>query len=61
MKGIAIMGWRWTAGRSRMEGHPRYLKEGFEPYDPIQLAHLTEDMICRDLARKYTDFYCTGI
>lgn len=41
--------------------YPGYLKKGFQPYDPIQLARLTEDKVCRGEARKYTDFYCVGV
>jgi uncharacterized Fe-S cluster-containing radical SAM superfamily protein len=38
-----------------------YLKEGFQPYDPVELMRLTEKKVCRGDARKYTDFYCVGV
>jgi uncharacterized Fe-S cluster-containing radical SAM superfamily protein len=38
-----------------------YLKEDFEPYDPLELMRLTEQKVCRGEARKYTDFYCVGV
>jgi uncharacterized Fe-S cluster-containing radical SAM superfamily protein len=41
--------------------YPGYLGEGFEPFDPIELAELTEAKVCRDSSRKYTDFYCVGV
>jgi uncharacterized Fe-S cluster-containing radical SAM superfamily protein len=50
-----------------VNAYPGYLrevpagKEGFTPYDPIELMRLTEDKVCRGKARKYTDFYCTGV
>lgn len=44
-----------------MDDYPRYLKPGFEPYDPIRLAAMTEDLVCQNSSRKYTDFYCTGV
>lgn len=44
-----------------MDEYPAYIKEGFEPYDPIELLRLTEEKVCRGEARKYTDFYCVGV
>jgi uncharacterized Fe-S cluster-containing radical SAM superfamily protein len=41
--------------------YPGYLHQGFEPFDPIELAKLTEAKVCRDSSRKYTDFYCVGV
>jgi uncharacterized Fe-S cluster-containing radical SAM superfamily protein len=38
-----------------------YLRKGFKPYDPVELARLTEEKVCRGSSRKYTDFYCTGV
>ena len=58
---VAIMEAKADCREVQVEGYPRYLEKGFEPYDPIQLAHLTENMICNGLSRKYTDFYCTGV
>jgi uncharacterized Fe-S cluster-containing radical SAM superfamily protein len=41
--------------------YPRYIKPGFEPFDPIHLARETEEIVCRGKARKYTGFYATGV
>ncbi|MBM4467335.1 MAG: hypothetical protein FJ014_17575 [Chloroflexi bacterium] len=41
--------------------YPGYLHQGFEPFDPIALARLTEAKVGRGLSRKYTDFYCVGV
>jgi uncharacterized Fe-S cluster-containing radical SAM superfamily protein len=41
--------------------YPGYLGEGFEPFDPIELAKLTEAKVSRGSSRKYTDFYCVGV
>jgi uncharacterized Fe-S cluster-containing radical SAM superfamily protein len=41
--------------------YPRYITLGFEPFDPVQLARETEGIVCRGDARKYTDFYATGV
>ena len=41
--------------------YPGYLREGFEPFDPIELAKLTEAEVSRGSSRKYTDFYCVGV
>jgi uncharacterized Fe-S cluster-containing radical SAM superfamily protein len=41
--------------------YPRFLTPDLEPYDPLQLAQLTEELTCRGDARKYTSFYCTGV
>jgi len=43
------------------KGYPGFLKKGFTPFDPLWLARLTEEKVCRGLSRKYTDFYCTGV
>jgi uncharacterized Fe-S cluster-containing radical SAM superfamily protein len=34
----------------------RYLKPGFSPFDPLELAKRTEEMICEGNRRKYTKF-----
>lgn len=44
-----------------MNAYPRYVEEGFQPYDPLALMRLTEKVACRGNARKYTAFYATGI
>jgi uncharacterized Fe-S cluster-containing radical SAM superfamily protein len=41
--------------------YPGYLHQGFEPFDPIELAQLTEAKVSRESSRKYTDFYCVGV
>ncbi|UCE38026.1 MAG: radical SAM protein [Thermoplasmata archaeon] len=44
-----------------MKQYPRLLSKSLEPYDPVELAKETEKIVCRDDARKYTDFYATGV
>jgi uncharacterized Fe-S cluster-containing radical SAM superfamily protein len=44
-----------------MEEYPRFLREGFTPFDPLELAARTEDIVAKGDARKYTAFYCTGV
>ncbi len=44
-----------------MKSYPRILYKGSEPYDPLELAKETEKIACKDNARKYTDFYATGV
>jgi len=41
--------------------YPRYLKPGFTPFNPLELARRTEQIVCRGDRRKYTKFYCTGV
>jgi len=41
--------------------YPRYLEKGFTPFDPLELARRTEEIVCRGDHRKYTKFYCTGV
>ena len=41
--------------------YPRYITPGFKPFDPVQLARETEEIVCKGDARKYTDFYATGV
>jgi uncharacterized Fe-S cluster-containing radical SAM superfamily protein len=41
--------------------YPRYLEKGFQPYDPVELMRRTEEVVCRGEARKYTNFYPTGV
>jgi len=41
--------------------YPRYLEPGFTPFDPLELARRTEEIVCRGDCRKYTRFYCTGV
>jgi len=44
-----------------MEAYPRALRQGFTPFDPLELGRKTEDIVSREDARKYTAFYCTGV
>jgi uncharacterized Fe-S cluster-containing radical SAM superfamily protein len=44
-----------------MKDYPRYLTPGFAPFDPIQLAQMTEEIVCRENMRKYTRFYKVGV
>ncbi len=44
-----------------MKPYPRLLSKDFEPYDPVELARETEKIVCKGDARKYTDFYATGV
>jgi len=43
--------------------YPRFVTKEWEPFDAIELARLTENIVCRkeDSARKYTAFYATGV
>ncbi|MCP2604851.1 radical SAM protein [Candidatus Aminicenantes bacterium AH-873-B07] len=43
------------------EIYPSFLTPQSKPFDPIKLAHKTEEIACRGKSRKYTDFYCTGV
>ena len=36
----------------------RYLEPGFMPFDPLELAKQTEEIVCRGDRRKYTKFSC---
>jgi len=44
-----------------MDTYPRYLRQGFTAFDPLELARRTEEIVARGDARKYTAFYCTGV
>jgi uncharacterized Fe-S cluster-containing radical SAM superfamily protein len=44
-----------------MRAYPRFIKPGFEPFDPLWLAKETEKIVCRGDERKYTAFYATGV
>lgn len=41
------------------ENYQRYLRPGFTPFDPLELAKQTEKIVCRGDVRKYTKFCCT--
>ncbi len=38
-----------------------FLTPESEAFDPIALAHQTEEIVSQNNSRKYTDFYCTGV
>ncbi len=44
-----------------MQNCPGYLTPGFAPFDPIELAQMTEGIVCRGPSRKYTSFYKVGV
>lgn len=48
-----------------MEKYPRYITPEFEPFDPVELARRTEEIVTGyrngRCERKYTDFYATGV
>ncbi len=46
-----------------MKNYPRMITPSTEPYDPIQLAEATQQIVCRpeDYARKYTSVYIAGV
>jgi len=50
-----------TPTKKEMKDYPRYITPGFAPYDPIELAGMTEEIVCRGLSRKYTKFYRVGV
>jgi uncharacterized Fe-S cluster-containing radical SAM superfamily protein len=67
-EGRISTGWRPSSPTYPVDSHcltmndyPGYLKEGFQPYDPIELIGLTEEKVCQGDARKYTDFYCVSV
>ena len=45
--------------KKSIEDYPRYLKPGFTPFDPLELAKQTEQIVCDGTHRKYTKFSCT--
>ena len=40
--------------------YPRMIRRG-EKFNPIEVAKLTEEVVCRNEFRKYTSFYATGV
>ena len=46
------------SAKKPFESYPRYLVPGFEPFDPIELARQTEQIVCDGNRRKYTKFSC---
>ncbi|MHC4118905.1 MAG: hypothetical protein ACYSWO_15510 [Planctomycetota bacterium] len=47
-----------NSANKSIEGYPRYLEPGFEPFDPLELAKQTEQIVCDGNRRKYTKFSC---
>jgi uncharacterized Fe-S cluster-containing radical SAM superfamily protein len=43
-----------------MKDYPRFITPGFPPFDPLQLAELTESIVSRGTSRKYTKFSKVG-
>ncbi len=44
--------------RDREQAYPRFLEPGCAPFDPLELARQTEQIVCRSDQRKYTAFRC---
>lgn len=46
-----------------MESFPRVITPSSAPYNPVELAEVTQDIVCRqaDQARKYTAVYVAGV
>jgi uncharacterized Fe-S cluster-containing radical SAM superfamily protein len=44
-----------------LDDYPRYITPSSKPFDPTELIHSTEKLVCRGNQRKYTDFYATGV
>lgn len=44
-----------------METYPTFVEKGSEPFDPLDLARITQQICGEGESRKYTDFYCTGV
>jgi uncharacterized Fe-S cluster-containing radical SAM superfamily protein len=43
------------------QSYPRCIGIGFTPFDPLDLARMTEQIVCQGDHRKYTKFYCAGV
>jgi len=44
-----------------VEEYPSLLTPKSKPFDPLELARQTEEIVAKGDSRKYTDFYCTGV
>jgi uncharacterized Fe-S cluster-containing radical SAM superfamily protein len=44
-----------------VDTYPRLLHSGFTPFDPLQVAYRTEEIVGQKGARKYSAFYCVGV
>ncbi len=47
-----------NSANKSLEGYPRYLEPGFTPFNPLELAKRTEEIVCDGDRRKYTKFSC---
>lgn len=50
-----------TTPKKVSKDYPRYVTPATEPFDPVDLIKRTEALVCRGNARKYTEFYATGV
>lgn len=41
--------------------YPRMLEPGMAPFDPLEVARWTEEIVCEGDKRKYTKFGCVGV
>lgn len=41
--------------------YPRFVTPRSEPYDPVEVVRITEEVVCKGDKRKYTSFYATGV
>jgi len=41
--------------------YPRFITPSFKPFNPLELAKRTEEIVCRGDERKYTAFHATGV
>ena len=48
---------------NRVSDYPRYVTRNWVPFNALELAKITEKLVCRkeDRARKYTAFYSVGV
>lgn len=44
-----------------MYNYLRLIKRDSKPFDPLELAKITEHIVCKGNKRKYTDFYVVGV
>jgi uncharacterized Fe-S cluster-containing radical SAM superfamily protein len=41
--------------------YPSSITPSDSPFDPGEIASKTQQIVCRGIERRYTDFYCTGV
>jgi len=41
--------------------YPSFITPESKPFDPLEIALQTEEIVSKAKSRKYTDFYCTGV